>query len=261
MQKVEGSNPFSRSPESLAFAGLSAFLGRTSRRPRRPFPTPLVSSLSKPRVPCTTGRPPRACDPASRNCVDPAPGPHSQRAMGTVSGAKRRGARLVERGCGARAPKGARRPRRPCNPAPARAARSALAKTYRNTEAHKRLLAKLKDLLGPLGCHKTSIPRWSVLSQQVPLAGIAHNCGTVRFGTDPKRSALDLARGAPLRSSQSICLRDQRRSPRRTSMRPPIAPASVVHSSAFQHWAASALAPEVAIGMPNRRSIRVSPPA
>jgi choline dehydrogenase-like flavoprotein len=31
-----------------------------------------------------------------------------------------------------------------------------------------------------------------VLSQQVPLAGIAHNCGTVRFGTDPKRSALDL---------------------------------------------------------------------
>jgi choline dehydrogenase-like flavoprotein len=31
-----------------------------------------------------------------------------------------------------------------------------------------------------------------VLSQQVPLAGIAHNCGTVRFGTDSKRSALDL---------------------------------------------------------------------
>jgi choline dehydrogenase-like flavoprotein len=67
-----------------------------------------------------------------------------------------------------------------------------LAKTYRNTEAHGRLLAKLKRLLGPLGCHRTSIPRWSVLSQQVPLAGIAHNCGTVRFGTDSKRSALDL---------------------------------------------------------------------
>jgi choline dehydrogenase-like flavoprotein len=67
-----------------------------------------------------------------------------------------------------------------------------LAKSYRNTEAHKRLLAKLKDLLGPLGCHKTSIPRWSVLSQQVPLAGIAHQCGTVRFGTDPRQSALDV---------------------------------------------------------------------
>jgi choline dehydrogenase-like flavoprotein len=67
-----------------------------------------------------------------------------------------------------------------------------LAKTYRNTEPHKRLLAKLKDLLGPLGCRQTSIPRWSVLNQQIPLAGIAHNCGTVRFGTDPRLSALDV---------------------------------------------------------------------
>jgi choline dehydrogenase-like flavoprotein len=67
-----------------------------------------------------------------------------------------------------------------------------LAKTYRNTEPHRRLLAKLKDLLGPMGCHQTSIPRWSVLSQQIPIAGIAHNCGTVRFGTDPRHSALDL---------------------------------------------------------------------
>jgi choline dehydrogenase-like flavoprotein len=37
-----------------------------------------------------------------------------------------------------------------------------------------------------------TIPRWSVLSQQIPLAGIAHNCGTVRFGTDPRHSALDI---------------------------------------------------------------------
>ena len=67
-----------------------------------------------------------------------------------------------------------------------------LAQTHHNTEPHRRLLAKLKDLLGPLGCQRTMIPRWSVLSQQIPLAGIAHNCGTVRFGTDPTRSALDL---------------------------------------------------------------------
>jgi choline dehydrogenase-like flavoprotein len=67
-----------------------------------------------------------------------------------------------------------------------------LAKTYHNTEPHRRLLAKLKDLLGRLGCHQMSIPRWSVLSEQIPLAGIAHNCGTVRFGNDPKRSALDI---------------------------------------------------------------------
>jgi choline dehydrogenase-like flavoprotein len=67
-----------------------------------------------------------------------------------------------------------------------------LSKTYYNTEPHKRLLAKLKDLLGPLGCQQRVIPRWSVLSQQIPIAGIAHNCGTVRFGTDPAQSALDV---------------------------------------------------------------------
>jgi choline dehydrogenase-like flavoprotein len=67
-----------------------------------------------------------------------------------------------------------------------------LAKTYYNTEPHKRLLGKLKQLLGPLGCHETVIPRWSVLSQQIPVAGIAHNCGTVRFGDDPATSALDV---------------------------------------------------------------------
>ena len=67
-----------------------------------------------------------------------------------------------------------------------------LSKTYVNTEPHKRLLVKLKGLLGPLGCHETAIPRWSVLGQQIPVAGIAHNCGTVRFGTDPTQSALDV---------------------------------------------------------------------
>jgi choline dehydrogenase-like flavoprotein len=67
-----------------------------------------------------------------------------------------------------------------------------LAKTYYNLEAHRRLLRKLKSLLGPLGCHEKAIPRWSVLNQQIPIAGIAHNCGTVRFGDDPRTSALDV---------------------------------------------------------------------
>jgi choline dehydrogenase-like flavoprotein len=67
-----------------------------------------------------------------------------------------------------------------------------LAKTYYNLEPHRRLLGKLKGLLGPLGCHQTAIPRWSVLNQQIPVAGIAHNCGTVRFGEDPATSALDV---------------------------------------------------------------------
>ena len=67
-----------------------------------------------------------------------------------------------------------------------------LAKNYYNTEPHRRLLAKLKELLAPLRCHQRIIHRWSVLSEQIPLAGIAHNCGTVRFGTDPASSALDV---------------------------------------------------------------------
>src|SRR5271155_4283177 len=72
------------------------------------------------------------------------------------------------------------------------AGRIHLAKTYINQEPHRRLLGKLKHLLGPLGCHTTAIPRFSVLDQQIPLAGIAHACGTARFGNDPADSVLDV---------------------------------------------------------------------
>lgn len=65
-------------------------------------------------------------------------------------------------------------------------------KRHRNLEAHMRLLGKLKDLLGPLGCAESAIPSRLVLDQRIPLAGNAHQSGTVRFGTDPARSALDL---------------------------------------------------------------------
>jgi len=67
-----------------------------------------------------------------------------------------------------------------------------LTKRYLNTEAHVRLLGKLVELLGRIGCHRSPISRWSVLKERIPLAGIAHNCGTVRFGSDPRSSALDL---------------------------------------------------------------------
>jgi choline dehydrogenase-like flavoprotein len=73
-----------------------------------------------------------------------------------------------------------------------RAGRIHVAKTYHNLEPHKRLLGKLKALIGPLGCHESAIPSWSILDQRIPLAGNAHQCGTVRFGTDPATSALDI---------------------------------------------------------------------
>ena len=55
------------------------------------------------------GGPVRACDPASETGSTRPPGALAAPGDGDVSGAKRRGARPVERGCGARAPKGARR--------------------------------------------------------------------------------------------------------------------------------------------------------
>jgi choline dehydrogenase-like flavoprotein len=73
-----------------------------------------------------------------------------------------------------------------------RAGRIHVAKTYHNLEPHKRLLRKLKDLMGSLGCQQMPIPGWSILDQRIPLAGNAHQCGTVRFGTDPASSALDV---------------------------------------------------------------------
>lgn len=36
------------------------------------------------------------------------------------------------------------------------------------------------------------IPCALYLGKQIPLAGVAHQCGTVRFGTDPATPALDI---------------------------------------------------------------------
>ena len=72
-----------------------------------------------------------------------------------------------------------------------RGGRIHLAKTYHNEEAHRRLLRKLKGLLGDLGCHQ-GIPSTTILDQRIPLAGVAHQCGTARFGEDPATSVLDV---------------------------------------------------------------------
>lgn len=61
-----------------------------------------------------------------------------------------------------------------------------------NDEAHNRLHQKLKDILNHLGGHTHLFPDKIYLSQEVPLGGCAHQAGTMRFGTDPKTSVLDL---------------------------------------------------------------------
>jgi len=69
-----------------------------------------------------------------------------------------------------------------------------------NQLAHRRLIEKLKDLMarqarcGVHGheCHQGLFARNLYLGQQIPLAGVAHQNGTVRFGHDPATSALDV---------------------------------------------------------------------
>jgi choline dehydrogenase-like flavoprotein len=66
-----------------------------------------------------------------------------------------------------------------------------LAYTPNNEEGHKRLIGKLKSMLKEIGCHDHLIPLQAYIPARIPLAGVAHQNGTVRFGRDPRTSALD----------------------------------------------------------------------
>lgn len=63
--------------------------------------------------------------------------------------------------------------------------------TENNLEGHKRLVAKLKSMMQHLGCDEGLTSRSVYLGKKIPIAGTAHQCGTIRFGSDPKTSALD----------------------------------------------------------------------
>ncbi len=60
-----------------------------------------------------------------------------------------------------------------------------------NRAAHDRLIAKLKSILSYIGCHEHMIPIDSYLGTQFPF-NLSHQAGTMRFGTDPRTSVLDL---------------------------------------------------------------------
>lgn len=61
----------------------------------------------------------------------------------------------------------------------------------KNKEAHRRLLKKLKKILRVAG-HFHHFSNDAYLAKQIPIAGVAHQVGTLRFGKDPKTSVLDL---------------------------------------------------------------------
>jgi choline dehydrogenase-like flavoprotein len=80
-----------------------------------------------------------------------------------------------------------------------RAGNIVLAYRPNNEEGHRRLTAKLKQLMAqqtacPVHgheCHVGLFGRSLHVGQRIPLAGVAHQNGTIRFGHDPRTSAID----------------------------------------------------------------------
>ena len=64
--------------------------------------------------------------------------------------------------------------------------------TPNNTEPMEQLYRRVKKNLGHLGMHPHHlIPRSIYMKNDIPVAGCAHQAGTVRFGNDPASSVLD----------------------------------------------------------------------
>ncbi len=63
--------------------------------------------------------------------------------------------------------------------------------TPNNVEGHTRLQAKLKSMLKHINCTEDLLHMNAYIGKRIPLAGVAHQNGTIRFGHDPKTSALD----------------------------------------------------------------------
>jgi choline dehydrogenase-like flavoprotein len=74
-----------------------------------------------------------------------------------------------------------------------------LSYTPNNLTAHTRLRQQLAKMMKNTscdfhgkGCHQGLFDRSIYVGQRIPLAGVAHQNGTVRFGRDPRTSALDI---------------------------------------------------------------------
>jgi choline dehydrogenase-like flavoprotein len=68
-----------------------------------------------------------------------------------------------------------------------------LSYTHNNQVPQQKLYDKLKSMLGHLGMHPDHlVHRNAYMKNYIPVAGVAHQAGTVRFGKDPKTSVLDV---------------------------------------------------------------------
>jgi choline dehydrogenase-like flavoprotein len=67
-----------------------------------------------------------------------------------------------------------------------------LSYTETNSEARKRLYAKVKSMVGELDMNPGHlVHRFAYMKNDIPEAGCAHQAGTCRFGADPETSVLD----------------------------------------------------------------------
>ena len=65
--------------------------------------------------------------------------------------------------------------------------------TENNAEGFKRLIDRWESILKEVdGQEHFFVPHSLYLRKSIPLQGIAHQCGTLRFGSDPKTSVLDV---------------------------------------------------------------------
>jgi choline dehydrogenase-like flavoprotein len=70
--------------------------------------------------------------------------------------------------------------------------RVSLHETDTNMEAHQRLRAKLEAAMTRLGAYEKMLAHRAYFGKDIALSGTAHQAGTLRFGTDPARSVLDV---------------------------------------------------------------------
>jgi choline dehydrogenase-like flavoprotein len=67
-----------------------------------------------------------------------------------------------------------------------------LSYTPNNDEPKQRLFARLKSMLGKIGMEEGHLHhRHAYLKNDIPVAGVAHQAGTCRFGTDPASSVVN----------------------------------------------------------------------
>jgi choline dehydrogenase-like flavoprotein len=64
--------------------------------------------------------------------------------------------------------------------------------TENNTEAYSRVVNRWTQVLKMIGYGERIIPVSFYFRKKLPLQGVAHQCGTCRFGEDPKTSVLDI---------------------------------------------------------------------